>query len=135
MESNQRFYLRRAAEERTAAHRAITPQAREWHAKLAQDFANRLLDEGPATQRRLAVLERRERRDEHKLKGYWAVVQDWRVPADGAADGAPATIRIRFDKRTGEALVPGESTLLVQVSPGGLGAERLVSVLVETPSR
>ena len=41
MESNQRFYLRRAAEERTAAHRAMTEQARLWHAKLAQDFAQR----------------------------------------------------------------------------------------------
>ena len=46
MESNQRFYLRRAAEERTAAHRAVTVQAREWHAKLAQDFAQRALDCG-----------------------------------------------------------------------------------------
>jgi hypothetical protein len=46
MESNQRFYMRRAAEERTAAHRAVTPQAREWHAKLAQDFAQRALDSG-----------------------------------------------------------------------------------------
>ena len=46
MESNQRFYLRRAAEERTAAHRAITPQAREWHAKLAQDFARRAIESG-----------------------------------------------------------------------------------------
>lgn len=41
MESNQRFYLRRAAEERTAALRSVTPQAREWHSKLAQDFARR----------------------------------------------------------------------------------------------
>ena len=41
MESNQRFYLRRAAEERTAARRAMTPQARDWHSKLAQDFAER----------------------------------------------------------------------------------------------
>lgn len=41
MESNQRFYLRRAAEERTAALRAVTPQAREWHQKLAIDFAAR----------------------------------------------------------------------------------------------
>jgi hypothetical protein len=41
MESNQRFYMRRAAEERTAAHRAMTEQARVWHAKLAQDFAQR----------------------------------------------------------------------------------------------
>ena len=46
MESNQRFYLRRAAEERTAAHRAITPAAREWHAKLAQDFAQRAIESG-----------------------------------------------------------------------------------------
>ena len=41
MESNQRFYMRRAAEERTAAHRAMTEQARAWHAKLAMDFAER----------------------------------------------------------------------------------------------
>ena len=41
MESDQRFYMRRAAEERTAAHRAMTEQARVWHAKLAQDFAQR----------------------------------------------------------------------------------------------
>ena len=47
MESNQRFYLRRAAEERTAAHRAVTPQAREWHSKLAQDFARRATESGP----------------------------------------------------------------------------------------
>ena len=41
MESNQRFYMRRAAEERTAARRAVTEPAREWHDKLAQDFAQR----------------------------------------------------------------------------------------------
>ena len=41
MESNKRFYMRRAAEERTAAHRAMTEQARMWHAKLAADFADR----------------------------------------------------------------------------------------------
>ena len=41
MESNLRYYQRRAAEERTAARRAVTAQAREWHAKLAQDFACR----------------------------------------------------------------------------------------------
>ena len=41
MVSNLRYYQRRAAEERTAAARAITPQAREWHSKLAQDFAAR----------------------------------------------------------------------------------------------
>ena len=41
MESNERFYRRRAIEERMAAQRAITEQARVWHAKLAQDFAER----------------------------------------------------------------------------------------------
>jgi hypothetical protein len=41
MESNLRYYLRRAAEERTAAKRAVTPQARDWHTQLAQDFAAR----------------------------------------------------------------------------------------------
>ena len=41
MVSNERYYQRRAAEERTAAARAITPQAREWHSKLARDFAER----------------------------------------------------------------------------------------------
>ena len=44
MESNQRFYMRRAAEERTAAHRAVTEQARQWHHKLAIDFAQRATD-------------------------------------------------------------------------------------------
>ena len=41
MVSNQRYYQRRAVEERMAAARAITPQAREWHSKLARDFAAR----------------------------------------------------------------------------------------------
>jgi hypothetical protein len=41
MESNKRYYSRRAAEERTAASRAITAAAREWHAKLANQFAAR----------------------------------------------------------------------------------------------
>lgn len=41
MESNYRFYMRRASEERTAAHRAMTEQARAWHHKLALDFAER----------------------------------------------------------------------------------------------
>ena len=49
MESNLRYYLRRAAEERTAAKRAVTPQAREWHSKLAQDFAMRASASAPAT--------------------------------------------------------------------------------------
>jgi hypothetical protein len=41
MESNARYYRRRAIEERLAAQRAVTEQARQWHAKLAQDFAQR----------------------------------------------------------------------------------------------
>jgi hypothetical protein len=41
VESNQRFYFRRAAEERMAAQRAITENARQWHAQLAQQFAAR----------------------------------------------------------------------------------------------
>jgi hypothetical protein len=46
MVSNERFYLRRAAQERTAAQRAVTQQAREWHAKLAEDFARRAAETG-----------------------------------------------------------------------------------------
>ena len=41
MESDMRYYLRRAAEERTAAIRSVTPQARERHRQLAQEFAAR----------------------------------------------------------------------------------------------
>ena len=41
MESNARYYARRAVEERMAAQRAITEAARAWHAKLARDFAER----------------------------------------------------------------------------------------------
>ena len=41
MESNERYYRRRAVEERMAAQRAVTEQARAWHSKLAQDFAER----------------------------------------------------------------------------------------------
>lgn len=41
MESNERYYRRRAIEERMAAQRAMTEQARAWHAKLAADFAER----------------------------------------------------------------------------------------------
>lgn len=43
MESNERYYRRRAVEERMAAQRAMTEQARAWHAKLAQDFAERAM--------------------------------------------------------------------------------------------
>lgn len=41
MESDQRYYRRRAFEERMAAQRAITETARAWHSKLAQEFAER----------------------------------------------------------------------------------------------
>lgn len=44
MESNERYYRRRAVEERMAAQRAITEQARKWHSKLAEDFAQRAMD-------------------------------------------------------------------------------------------
>jgi len=43
MESNERFYRRRATEERMAAQRAMTEQARMWHSKLAEEFAQRAL--------------------------------------------------------------------------------------------
>jgi hypothetical protein len=41
VESNERYYRRRAVEERMAAQRAISEAARMWHAKLAQDFSER----------------------------------------------------------------------------------------------
>jgi hypothetical protein len=43
VESNERYYRRRAVEERMAAQRAMTETARAWHAKLAEDFATRAL--------------------------------------------------------------------------------------------
>ena len=43
MESNERYYRRRAVEERMAAQRAMTETARAWHAKLAEDFAARAI--------------------------------------------------------------------------------------------
>jgi hypothetical protein len=41
VESNERYYRRRAIEERMAARRAVTEAARAWHSKLADDFAAR----------------------------------------------------------------------------------------------
>jgi len=41
VESNERYYRRRAVEERIAAQRAVTETARAWHSKLAEDFALR----------------------------------------------------------------------------------------------
>ena len=43
VESNERYYRRRAVEERMAAQRAMTDTARAWHAKLAEDFAQRAM--------------------------------------------------------------------------------------------
>jgi hypothetical protein len=43
VESNQRYYHRRAVEERLAAQRSMTEAAREWHATLAQQFAARAM--------------------------------------------------------------------------------------------
>jgi ferredoxin len=49
VESNQRYYRRRAIEERMAAQRAVTETARAWHAKLAHDFAERAAAACPQT--------------------------------------------------------------------------------------
>ena len=43
VESNERYYRRRAVEERMAAQRAVTETARAWHSKLAEDFAARAI--------------------------------------------------------------------------------------------
>ena len=43
VESNERYYRRRAIEERMAAQRAVTEAARAWHSKLAEDFAARAI--------------------------------------------------------------------------------------------
>ena len=48
MESNERYYRRRAIEERMAAQRAVTETARAWHSKLAEDFAARASACSPA---------------------------------------------------------------------------------------
>lgn len=47
MESDLRYYSRRAVEERMAAQRAVTETARAWHAKLAAEYAQRA-DASPA---------------------------------------------------------------------------------------
>lgn len=41
MESNLRYYARRAAIETSAAARALTPQAQSWHRRLAEQFAGK----------------------------------------------------------------------------------------------
>lgn len=44
MESDERFYRRRAAEELAAASRAVTAEARDRRVQLAQIFLDRLKD-------------------------------------------------------------------------------------------
>jgi hypothetical protein len=41
VESDLLYYRRRAIEERMAAQRSVSETARAWHAKLAEDFAQR----------------------------------------------------------------------------------------------
>ena len=42
MESDDRYYTRRALEEAYRATRALTPQAQEWHKQLSEEFAGRV---------------------------------------------------------------------------------------------
>ncbi|MFL6752355.1 MAG: hypothetical protein ACJ8D5_00940 [Sphingomicrobium sp.] len=56
MESNERYYRRRAVEERMAAQRAVTEAARVWHAKLAEDFAARAAASTPICNNSAAAL-------------------------------------------------------------------------------
>ena len=55
MESNAFYYRRRAVEERMAAQRSITEQARAWHSKLAEDFAARASACGDSTSNGMAA--------------------------------------------------------------------------------
>jgi hypothetical protein len=55
MESNAFYYRRRAVEERMAAQRSITEQARAWHSKLAEDFAARASACGDSTSNGVAA--------------------------------------------------------------------------------
>lgn len=41
MESDRRYYSRRAVQEKMAATRAVTAHARAWHMQLADDFTRR----------------------------------------------------------------------------------------------
>lgn len=41
MESNYRYYIRRASQEASRAARAITPEARERHLMLAEGFSRK----------------------------------------------------------------------------------------------
>ena len=44
MESNLRYYSRRAYEEHMASMRAITPQAQQWHRELAEGFRQKVAE-------------------------------------------------------------------------------------------
>jgi hypothetical protein len=46
MESDRRYYSRRAAQEKIAASRAITANARDWHKQLAEDFTRKAREIG-----------------------------------------------------------------------------------------
>lgn len=46
MESDHRYYSRRAAEERRRAAHAVTPEARERHKELAALFASKAAQRG-----------------------------------------------------------------------------------------
>lgn len=41
MESDYRYYARRAVQEKMAASRAISARAKAWHHQLAEDFMRR----------------------------------------------------------------------------------------------
>ncbi len=54
MESDHRYYSRRAAEEQGRAARAITPEARERHRELAALFATRAAQQMRQNERQFA---------------------------------------------------------------------------------
>jgi hypothetical protein len=54
MESDHRYYARRAAEEQARAARAVTQAARERHRELAHLFASKAAPPGRAEERELA---------------------------------------------------------------------------------
>ena len=49
MESDRRYYSRRAAKETMAAARAVTARAQAWHKQLAEDFMRRAQEPGELT--------------------------------------------------------------------------------------
>jgi hypothetical protein len=84
------------------------------------------LDRGPVAQERVPVLQLRERTndDHHRVIGYWAIVPSWRGPAG-------QTERISLSRERGAQVTAGSTWLDLQVSPGALGAARLLSVRIE----